>query len=78
MKRLSLIVLGLLTIIIKTSFAAIPLSRAPFEVSVPSLYGGLHLDITALHWETTTNQYDYALSYPLTVVRFQISRCLLR
>lgn len=45
------------------SFAAMPTGLPFFAVNTPSLYGGLDLGITALHWETTTNQYDYVLSY---------------
>ncbi len=57
-----------LTIFISNSYAALPTGATLYDVNIPSLYGGLNIGITALHWNTSLTQDNFALTNPTSEI----------
>ncbi len=69
MKRCNTVASVALFMLTSTCYA-LPTGATLFDVNVPTLAGGPTLGLTALHFETTTSEYDYALTYPIAGTEF--------
>lgn len=58
----------LLLLIQSLANAALPTGAMPFDVNLPLFKGGISLGLTAIHWEPSSERYDYALTYPLNTI----------